>query len=168
MVARFAGVFVACLVVAGCGDRGAETAAGDAPSPGSAATDGREVGIRAEYATCLAQVPGGADADRRRQDCAEQELDFQDARLNDAYNAHMDRLRGREGPDMPRATALRKSERAWMESVDQACAADIQGDDGSKALAEQSACYLQHTAKRAHELEQQLRQPVAARAQPGA
>ena len=166
MHARVAGVFAACLIVAGCGERGAETTQQGASSSGSAATDGREYGVRPDYATCLGQVPGGADADSRRQDCAEQELDFQDTRLNDAYTAHIDGLRGREGPDMPQATALRKAQRAWMDSVDETCAADIQGDDGNKALAEQSACYLQRTVQRAHELEQQLRKPASIGAQP--
>jgi uncharacterized protein YecT (DUF1311 family) len=81
-------------------------------------------------------------------DCIGAEVRVQDARLNQAYQAALMRL------ERPRQkAALQKAQRAWMSFRDLDCASYVDEDWGSMARVESNQCVLDHTRRRADELE---------------
>lgn len=75
--------------------------------------------------------------------CYTQEIDRQDARLNQAYVMVMKRLPAR------RKAALRASERAWIGKRNAECKAAADSyDGGTGASLEYNGCYLRHTIER--------------------
>lgn len=77
--------------------------------------------------------------------CIGAEYDFQDKRLNHAYQRLRKSLSGSA------KTALRDKERAWIASRDKSCAPDPDG--GTSAMLDANQCQLNKTAARAAELE---------------
>lgn len=77
--------------------------------------------------------------------CIGAEYDFQDKRLNDAYQ------RLRKGLSGSAKTALRDEERAWIASRDKSCTPDPDG--GTAAMLDANQCQLSKTAAWAAELE---------------
>lgn len=99
-------------------------------------------GLRPSYTACL-DASGGVTSDM--EDCVGAEFEFQDARLNTAYQALRDRL------DQASKLKLRDEERLWMANRDKSCADDAGGGTGQAVSA--NDCSLELTAKRAAELE---------------
>jgi uncharacterized protein YecT (DUF1311 family) len=97
---------------------------------------------RASYDSCLKEAAGVVPA---MQDCIDREYEFQDKRLNKAYQARMATL-GKDGK-----TALRLVQRKWIADRDRQCAADEAPGQGQRL--ETNDCSLEMTAKRAAELE---------------
>ncbi|WP_082190066.1 lysozyme inhibitor LprI family protein [Frateuria defendens] len=98
--------------------------------------------LRPTYYTCVKAARGVTLA---LNDCIGAEHDYQDKRLNTAYQ----RLR----TTLPAAqrTALRDEERAWIVQRDKACAPD--GSGGTASLLDANQCQLDQTAARAATLE---------------
>jgi uncharacterized protein YecT (DUF1311 family) len=99
------------------------------------------------YERCLASASGMSTAGMI--ECANAELRVQDGRLNNAYQSAILRL------ERPRQkVALQKAQRAWIAFRDADCAALYDEDWGSMARVQANACVLEHTRRRAAELEQ--------------
>jgi uncharacterized protein YecT (DUF1311 family) len=98
--------------------------------------------FRASYYVCVDKAEGVTAA---LNDCIGAEYDFQDRRLNAAYQAL------RKGMDDAAKNVLRDDERAWIASRDKSCAAAEDG--GTAALLDSNQCELKETAERATELE---------------
>jgi uncharacterized protein YecT (DUF1311 family) len=81
--------------------------------------------------------------------CLAKEFDYQDKRLNTAYQALRKSMSDKD------RLALRDEERAWIKARDTECAPDKDG--GTAALLVSSDCALTQTAQRATELEDQLK-----------
>lgn len=111
---------------------------------GDTATDDAKP-FRPAYYACV-KASGGVTA--ALNDCIGTEHDFQDKRLNAAYQ----KLR-KSMADAQR-TALRDEERAWIASRDKACAPDQDG--GTGAMLDSNQCDLRETAQRAAALEARL------------
>lgn len=104
-------------------------------------TDGAKR-FRPSYYACVEKSEGVTAS---LNDCIGVEHDFQDKRLNAAYQAL------RKGMDDAAKNALRDEERAWIAARDKGCAA---ADDGGTAeLLDSNQCELTKTAERAAELE---------------
>jgi uncharacterized protein YecT (DUF1311 family) len=98
------------------------------------------------YERCLASASGMSTAGMI--ECANAELRVQDGRLNNAYQGAILRL------ERPRQkVALQKAQRAWIAFRDADCAALYDEDWGSMARVQANACVLEHTRRRADELE---------------
>jgi uncharacterized protein YecT (DUF1311 family) len=98
------------------------------------------------YERCLASASGMSTAGMI--ECANAELRVQDGRLNTAYQGAILRL------ERPRQkVALQKAQRAWIAFRDADCAALYDEDWGSMARVQANACVLEHTRRRADELE---------------
>ena len=98
------------------------------------------------YERCLASASGMSTAGMI--ECANAELRVQDGRLNNAYQGAILRL------ERPRQkVALQKAQRAWIAFRDADCAALYDEDWGSIARVQANACVLEHTRRRADELE---------------
>jgi uncharacterized protein YecT (DUF1311 family) len=98
------------------------------------------------YERCLASASGMSTAGMI--ECANAELRVQDGRLNNAYQSAILRL------ERPRQkVALQKAQRAWIAFRDADCAALYDEDWGSMARVQANACVLEHTRRRADELE---------------
>lgn len=111
-------------------------------SPGSAEAKP----FRDSYYACV-KASGGVTA--ALNDCIGSEHDFQDKRLNSAYQ----QLR-KSMSDQQRIT-LRDEERAWIAGRDKACAPDTNGGTGD--LLDSNQCALRQTAERAMALEARVR-----------
>lgn len=98
--------------------------------------------LRPTYYTCVKASRGVTLA---LNDCIGTEHDFQDKRLNAAYQ----RLR----TSLPAAqrTTLRDEERAWIAQRDKACTPD--GSGGTASMLDSNQCQLDQTAARAAVLE---------------
>ncbi|QDE38904.1 DUF1311 domain-containing protein [Luteibacter pinisoli] len=101
--------------------------------------------FRPAYYACV-KASGGVTA--ALNDCIGTEHDYQDKRLNTAYQA----LR-KSMTDVQR-TALRNEERAWITSRDTSCAPDKDGGTGS--MLDSNQCDLRETAQRAAALEARM------------
>lgn len=97
---------------------------------------------RSSYDACLTAAAGVTPD---IQDCIAAEFEYQDARLNQAYQAAL--AKG----DRAAQEALREAQRQWIEERDAQCALDPDGGQGQRL--ESNDCALELTAKRAAELE---------------
>lgn len=121
------------MIVASAIAHGDESAAADTP-------------LRPTYYTCVKASRGVTLA---LNNCIGDEHDFQDKRLNTAYQ----RLRTSLAP--AQKTALRDEERAWIGARDKTCSADSGG--GTASLLDSNQCQLDETAARAAVLEARMR-----------
>jgi uncharacterized protein YecT (DUF1311 family) len=83
-------------------------------------------------------------------ECNGEELDRQDARLNDAYNKLMSKL------SRDRKKALLKAQRAWIKFREANCDYWYDPQGGTAARLNASGCSFTMTAARAKELEGML------------
>lgn len=98
-----------------------------------------------EYSVCIEKASEGPWADMF--ECNGDELDRQDARLNDNYKKLMSKL------SRDRKKALLEAQRAWVKFRDANCDFYFDRDGGSAARLSSSNCLLETTANRAKELE---------------
>ncbi|WP_369928526.1 lysozyme inhibitor LprI family protein [Xanthomonas sp. NCPPB 2632] len=130
MIRRSLGLLLVALSMQAAGlAHGQENAAADPP-------------LRPAYYTCVKASRGVTLA---LNDCIGNEHDFQDKRLNTAYQNLRKSL-----SDVKR-TALRDEERAWIGRRDKTCAPDASG--GTASLLDSNQCQLDQTAARAAALE---------------
>jgi uncharacterized protein YecT (DUF1311 family) len=108
-------------------------------------TDDANIGLRPSYQQCL-DDSGGVTS--KLLDCNGDELKYQDKRLNTAYKAVVKSLSPND------VSQLRAEERQWITSRDSDCAPDPNG--GTASTVDASGCKVEHTAKRARELEARL------------
>jgi uncharacterized protein YecT (DUF1311 family) len=133
LVSRATKVMVICLAVLWNGQLLAET--DDDPTS-------------KEYSDCLDKAVKGPWADMF--ECNAEELDRQNARLNDNYKKLMSKL------SRDRKKALLKAERAWIKFREANCDYYFDPDGGAAARLDASGCLVTMTAKRAKELEAML------------
>jgi len=131
LVSRVTKVMIICLAVLWNGQLLAET----------------DEGLSKEHSDCI-DKSGGVTADMLQ--CEGEELDRQDARLNDAYKKLMSKL----SPD--RKKALLKAQRAWIKFREANCDYWYDPQGGTAARLNASGCLLTTTAARAKELEGML------------
>lgn len=112
--------------------------AADAPAPEAKP-------FRAAYYTCV-KASGGVTA--ALNDCIGTEHDYQDKRLNTAYQSL------RKSLSTAQRNALRDEERAWIGDRDKKCAPDPDGGTGS--MLDSNQCALSETAERAATLEARI------------
>lgn len=101
--------------------------------------------MRASYQTCL-DASEGVTPDI--QDCIAEEYDYQDQRLNAAYESLLKSL------DSAARDRLRDEQRGWIAKRDAECAPS--DEPGQGELLEMNSCSLRITAARADELEKML------------
>jgi uncharacterized protein YecT (DUF1311 family) len=104
-------------------------------------------GLSKEYSNCIDKARG---ATAEMFECNGEELDRQDARLNDAYKKLMSKL----SPD--RKKVLLKAQRAWIKFREANCDYWFDPQGGTAARLNASGCSLTMTAARAKELEGML------------
>lgn len=104
--------------------------------------------LRDSFQLCVDRAAG---ATWPMQDCIEEELEYQDARLNKIYQALM------KASTEEQRTELRLRERQWLSTRDANCPWD---DDtqGQGHRIEGNYCVMEKTALRADELEADLKQ----------
>ena len=102
--------------------------------------------LRPSFDTCMDASDG---VTVKMNSCLAKEFDYQDKRLNTAYQAL------RKSMSDKNRLALRDEERAWIKARDTKCAPDKDG--GTAALLVSSDCALTQTAQRATELEERLK-----------
>ena len=105
-------------------------------------------GLSKEYSDCMNKVENGTTSGMLQ--CGGEELDRQDARLNDAYRKLLSKL----SPD--RKKALLKGQRAWIKFREANCDYWYDPQGGTAARLNASGCTLTMTAARAKELEGML------------
>jgi uncharacterized protein YecT (DUF1311 family) len=104
----------------------------------------RYYGIRPAYEACIKQSQGALPA---RQDCADAEFAYQDARLNRIYKSLLANL-----TRLDKHAAI-EAQRAWLTFRDKDCSARA-GRFGSDAgPATESTCRMESTAYRAQQLD---------------
>ena len=129
LVSRATKVMIICLAVFWNGQLLAET----------------DDGTSKEYSDCLHKAVEGTWADMF--ECNGDELDRQDARLNNTYKKLMSKL----SPD--RKKALLKAQRAWIKFREANCDSWLNPYGGTAARINASGCLLTMTATRAKDLE---------------
>lgn len=113
------------------------------------ASYGGRYGLRPGYQACMTHQAERATTAGHRQDCADEELDFQDSRLNGVYLQAMDALK-----DDPAASErLRDAQLHWLSTLDASCAEVAAKAESTMGPAAQSTCLMEGTAMRASELE---------------
>ena len=132
LISRATKVMIICLAVLWNGQLLAET----------------DEGLSKEYSDCMDKVKNGTTADMLQ--CGGEELDRQDARLNDAYKKLMSKL------SSDRKKALLKAQRAWVRFREANCDYWYDPQGGTAARLNASGCSLTMTAARAKELEGML------------
>jgi len=101
----------------------------------------------------MTHQPEGVSTAGHRQDCADQEFEFQDSRLNRVYRQAMGALKGRNDHGNAASTRLRDTQRQWLSQLDKACAEAAEKAGSTMGPAAQSTCFMETTAMRADELE---------------
>lgn len=102
-------------------------------------------GIRPSFSQCMDK---GAEVGIVSIECMDEELAFQDGRLNRAYRSLMAKL----APELKKK--LVADEKLWMQYRDTYCAAVVDGLDRPRI--DQLSCLLNETAKQAADLETRL------------
>lgn len=110
------------------------------------AVQAHEQFLRDSYYKC-AESNDGSTWDMQK--CIETEFDYQDLRLNSAYQALQSKLFGDE------AKNLRSDERRWLSDMGITCKWDAETEGQAQRIVA-NECSLEKTAKRADELEGQL------------
>lgn len=100
-------------------------------------------GLRSSYNICL-DNSGGVTV--KMLDCDDDELSYQDARLNKVYKKLFSSLSNSQ------KMVLRSDEKKWMAFRDSACRPDPDG--GTAASVTSKSCYVDETARQATRLEQ--------------
>ena len=108
-------------------------------------------GLSKEYSDCMDKAEKGTTADMLQ--CDGEELDRQDARLNDAYKKLMSEL----SPD--RKKALLKAQRVWIKFREANCDYWADQDATFEGRANTIGCLLRMTVGRVKELEGMLEAP---------
>lgn len=104
---------------------------------------GETVMLRSTYDQCLKNA-GGVTPDL--QDCIETEYEYQEARLDKAYQGLLTKLGG------DKKAVLETEQKKWLDDRDAQCGVDPdEGGQGQRL--EANDCFLEMTAKRAAELE---------------
>jgi uncharacterized protein YecT (DUF1311 family) len=104
---------------------------------------GETVMLRSTYDQCLKNA-GGVTPDI--QDCIETEYEYQETRLDKAYQELLAKLGG------DKKTVLETEQKRWLDDRDAQCGVDPdEGGQGQRL--EANDCFLEMTAKRAAELE---------------
>ena len=124
--------------------------AGDSQQSG---TYGSAYGITPGYEACITHQAEGTSTAGHRQECADQEFEFQDARLTRVYQAAMTTLQGGSSSDNSESYQLRDAQREWLSQLDPTCARAAEEAGSEMGPAAQSTCYMDQTAKRADKLE---------------
>lgn len=113
-------------------------------SPGEALDSSfTDSNTRPEYQACVDGTGGETAA---LQACGDEELAWQDARLNRLYKLVMSKL-----PEADR-TKLRSAQRVWLKQTDQTCAWDA-STQGQGQMLDAQSCRLNRTTNRADELQ---------------
>lgn len=99
--------------------------------------------LRSSYGECI-KASGGVVPDM--QACIEEEFDYQDARLNNAYRRLLETSEG------SKKIELESSQKQWLAERDSKCGWDA-SEEGQGQRIEANDCFLEMTAKRAGELE---------------
>ena len=115
------------------------------PAAGSE-TYGNRYGLRPDYQACMTHQPESVSTVGHRQDCADQEFEFQDSRLNRVYRQAMDALKNRNDRDNVASTRLRDTQRQWLSQLDKACAEAVEKAGSTMGPAAQSTCLMDTTA----------------------
>jgi len=102
-------------------------------------------GLRPSYGPCVTKAAGSTAPTRA---CMEDELAYQDKRLNKAYQALMAKL----NPSLQ--AKLKAEEKLWMQYRDNRCAAVIDGIERPEL--EPLGCKVDETGKQASDLEARL------------
>jgi uncharacterized protein YecT (DUF1311 family) len=113
---------------------------------------GKQYGLRPDYEACMTRQPESASTAGHRQDCAEEEFEFQDTRLNRVYRKAVETLAGRDDRKAA-ATQLRDAQRRWLSQLDETCEETAEKASPSMGPAALSTCLMNLTAMRADELE---------------
>jgi uncharacterized protein YecT (DUF1311 family) len=132
LVSRVTKVMIICLAVLWNGQLLAET----------------DDDLSKEYSDCIDKASRGATAEMF--ECNGEELDRQDARLNDTYKKLMSKL------SRDRKKALLKAQRVWIKFREANCDYWFDPHGGTAARMNASGCLLTMTATRAKELEGML------------
>lgn len=111
-------------------------------TPPDARSTDASTGLRPSYDGCMDASHGETPAMR---DCIDNEYRFQDRRLNEAYQARLERSAGED------ITRLREAQRKWIARRDERCAFDA--ESGQAGALDAYVCRLEMTAARAGELE---------------
>ncbi|WP_416204192.1 lysozyme inhibitor LprI family protein [Xanthomonas euvesicatoria] len=104
----------------------------------------KSVQLRSSYAQCIEKSESVHPA---MMSCNSEEYQYQDARLNKAYQRLMAKLTVQE------KAALKQEERNWIKERDILCQSNGVLGGGQAEELEDSSCMLNATAKRADELE---------------
>lgn len=131
---------LAALVMACVGTAAAPAYADDA------AASSASKHLRPAFDTCMDASDG---VTVKMNSCLANEFDYQDKRLNKAYQALRKSMSDKD------RLVLRDEERAWIKTRDTTCAPDKEG--GTSALLVSGDCALTQTAERATELEGRLK-----------
>lgn len=99
-------------------------------------------GLRPSYDTCVTKAAGSTAPTRA---CMEEELAYQDKRLNKAYHALMSKLK----PTLQ--AKLKAEENVWIQYRDNRCATVIDGLEQPEL--EPLGCKVEETSKQAADLE---------------
>jgi uncharacterized protein YecT (DUF1311 family) len=148
LVLMLAGVMAACSSPAKEGRAiDQHMAAGSPASASPTATSTPEAKLRDSFQPCVDQAAG---ATWPTQDCIEAEFEYQDARLNMAYQALMKAL------PLGETSKLRAKQRQWLSSRDAECPWDDDSEGQGRRI-ESNYCGMERTAMRADELEADLK-----------
>lgn len=102
-----------------------------------------EARLTRQYQNCTASGAAAQGQTLAMKVCQGEEIERQDARLNQAYVMVMKRLSAK------RKGALRQSERAWIRNRDRGCMAKAKAYEGGTAAGlEYQGCYLRETIER--------------------
>jgi uncharacterized protein YecT (DUF1311 family) len=153
LVFMLAGVMAACSSPAKEGEAVDQHVAAVSPASASPAAISTEPKLRDSFQPCVDQAAG---ATWPTQDCIEAEFEYQDARLNRAYQALMKALPPGE------ASKLRAKQRQWLSSRGADCPWEDDSEGQGRRI-EANYCAMEKTALRADELDADLRRSSAAR-----
>jgi uncharacterized protein YecT (DUF1311 family) len=101
-------------------------------------------GVRPTYDACVKETRGRV-VDQG--DCADTEFNYQDARLNSAYKALVNKLTGTD------KQAAVEAQRAWLAFSSKDCSSRANRFGSDDAPANESICRMESTALRAQQLE---------------
>ncbi|MCL1635731.1 DUF1311 domain-containing protein [Luteimonas sp. SX5] len=116
-------------------------------------TYGGDYGIRPAYEECITHQSDGTSTAGHRQGCAEEELGFQNARLNRVLDSAMGMFPAQGDDDITKASHLRNAQHAWLSRVEKMCAEATDNAGSIFGPAAQATCLMDQIAMRASQLE---------------